>query len=188
MYLRKSRQTGLSGSLAVLRKERFQGFVLVELVIAFAIVGTLAAIAIPTYTKYRYKAQIALAVTEIRMMEKEIANYAAEIGDFPCGLDDIGMGDIKDPWGNPYQYLKIADEDPKEDGKGQKKGGKDKNGCGGDKSKARKDHFMVPVNTDYDLYSMGPDGKSKAPFAPKVSRDDIVRANDGQYVGLASEY
>ena len=47
---------------------------------------------------------------------------------------------------------------------------------------------MVPVNSDYDLYSMGRDGKSNAPFTAKMSRDDIVRANDGQFVGLASEY
>jgi general secretion pathway protein G len=80
---------------------------------------------------------------------------------------------IEDAWGNPYQYLKIAGADLKGSGKDQQ---------------ARKDHFMVPVNSDYDLYSMGPDGRSKAPFTAQASRDDIVRANDGRYVGLASEY
>jgi len=80
---------------------------------------------------------------------------------------------IEDAWGNPYRYLKIAGQDLKGKGKGDK---------------ARKDHFMVPVNTDYDLYSMGPDGVSKPPFTAQASRDDIVRANDGRYVGPASEY
>jgi general secretion pathway protein G len=35
---------------------------------------------------------------------------------------------------------------------------------------------------------MGRDGLSNAPFTAKQSRDDVVRANDGQFVGLASEY
>ncbi len=52
----------------------------------------------------------------------------------------------------------------------------------------RKDRFLVPINSDYDLYSKGKDGESKAPLSPKVSHDDIIRANDGAFVGLASEF
>jgi general secretion pathway protein G len=77
---------------------------------------------------------------------------------------------MKDPWGNAYHYLRINGGDAK--GKG----------------KMRKDHSMVPVNSDFDLYSMGPDGQSKPPFTAKASRDDIVRAGDGGYFGKASEY
>ena len=172
-HLRESDSIALPKYFAWMGKPRIQGFLLVELVIVLAILGTLAAIAVPNYIKYREKARIALAITEIHMLEAEIDRYATEHGDFPSSLDDIGMGLIEDPWGNPYQYLKIAGED-------LKGGGKDK--------KMRKDHFMVPVNSDYDLYSMGPDGKSQAPFTAKASRDDIVRANDGGYVGLASGY
>jgi len=46
----------------------------------------------------------------------------------------------------------------------------------------------VPINTDFDLYSMGPDGRSAPPLTAKHSRDDIVRANDGAFIGLASDY
>jgi general secretion pathway protein G len=46
----------------------------------------------------------------------------------------------------------------------------------------------VPLNSDFDLYSKGRDGKSKPNLAAKVSYDDIIRANDGEYVGIASEY
>ncbi len=35
---------------------------------------------------------------------------------------------------------------------------------------------------------MGPDGKSVAPLTAKASRDDIVRANDGKFIGEASDY
>jgi general secretion pathway protein G len=173
LHLHKPDAVVLPDDHVSMRKSFNFGFLLIELAIVFAILGTLAAIAIPNYLKYKSKAQMALVVTEIRVLEKEIENYAAEHGNYPGSLDDIGMGHIKDPWGNPYQYLKI-------DGEDLKGGGKDK--------KMRKDHFMVPVNSDFDLYSMGPDGDSQAPFTAKASRDDIVRANDGEYVGLASEY
>ena len=53
---------------------------------------------------------------------------------------------------------------------------------------ARKDRFLTPVNSDYDLYSVGIDGDSQAAFTAKVSRDDVVRANDGGFVGLAEDF
>jgi len=53
---------------------------------------------------------------------------------------------------------------------------------------ARKDRFLVPLNSDYDLYSAGKDGESRPPLSAQMSQDDIVRANDGAYIGLASQY
>jgi len=47
---------------------------------------------------------------------------------------------------------------------------------------------MVPVNDDFDLYSMGPDEGKALPFSAKASQDDIVRALSGGYVGLVSEF
>lgn len=35
---------------------------------------------------------------------------------------------------------------------------------------------------------MGADGASVSPLTAKSSRDDIVRANNGRFVGLASTY
>jgi general secretion pathway protein G len=52
----------------------------------------------------------------------------------------------------------------------------------------RKDKNLVPINTQYDLYSMGADGQSVPPLTAKASRDDVVMANDGTYIGLASNY
>ncbi len=106
-------------------------------------------------------------------MEKEIQDYRVEHNDFPDTLSDIGRGNLSDPWGNPYQYLKIA----KITGKGGK-----------DKPQPRKDRWEVPLNSDFDLYSMGKDGDSLPTLRAKASWDDIVRASDGGYVGLASEY
>jgi general secretion pathway protein G len=44
------------------------------------------------------------------------------------------------------------------------------------------------LNSSYDLFSAGKDGNWVAPITAAVSQDDIIRANDGAYVGLASEY
>ncbi len=146
------------------------GFTLAELMIVLAILVTLAAIANINYSQFIKRAKIARAKAELRTIDKEIAVYWNLKGVLPESLDDLGLGEFKDPWGNNYRYLKILGEG------NQIKG------------KARKDRFLVPVNSDYDLYSMGPDGQSVPPFTARVSRDDIVRANDGKYFGTASGF
>ena len=144
-----------------------KGYSLIELMMAIAIVSILAAIATPNYMEYREEAKIAAAITEIRGLEKEITSYAIDHGVFPPNLDAIDFGELLDPWGTPYQYLPVEGNPP---------------------GNLRKDRFLVPVNTDFDLYSMGRDKSSASPFTAKASRDDIVRANNGAYVGLASNF
>lgn len=144
-----------------------RGFSLVEVMIVIALMGTLAAIAIPNYMAYREKARIAQAISDIRAMEKAIANFEIDNDRLPASLAEIGMGGRLDPWGTPYQYTRVAGTPP---------------------GRLRKDRFLVPVNSDYDLYSMGPDRRSVPPLTAAASQDDIVRANDGAYVGLASEF
>jgi general secretion pathway protein G len=148
-----------------------RGFTLIEVFIVIAIIGTLSAIAAPNYIRYKYEAMVMVAVTDIKMLEKQIALFVFDNnGQLPNNLSDLTtIGTVRDPWGNPYQYLRID--------------GGSKNATG----KARKEHSSVPVNTDYDLYSMGKDGKSDAPFTETVSQDDVARAYEGRYVGLVSE-
>jgi general secretion pathway protein G len=149
-------------------KKHFCGFTLLELLVVIAILGTLAGIAIPAYHSYIEKARITKAIAEISILQKEIAAYEIDKTALPNTLNDIGRGTLLDPWGNPYQYLNFADVK--------------------EKGKMRKDRFLVPLNSDYDLYSMGKDGTSQPPLTAKASHDDIIRANDGRYIGLASEY
>ncbi|MCI1277793.1 MAG: prepilin-type N-terminal cleavage/methylation domain-containing protein [Nitrospira sp.] len=59
---------------------------------------------------------------------------------------------------------------------------------GGPPSHPRKDRFLHPINSDYDLYSMGKDGESMEPLTARKSHDDVIRANDGSFVGLAVEF
>jgi general secretion pathway protein G len=56
------------------------------------------------------------------------------------------------------------------------------------KGPLRKDGKLNPLNTDYDLYSVGADGLSAGPLTAMQSRDDIVRANNGAFVGLGEDY
>ena len=147
-----------------------QGLTLVEVMIVIVIIGILSSIAIPNYFSSKEKARMAATISEIKIMEKLIIGYQIDNESYPETLDDIGMATLKDPWGNPYQYLKIE--------------GSENNGVG----KMRKDHHMVPVNSDFDLYSNGKDGNSETPFTAKASRDDIVRANNGRYIGPVSGY
>ena len=73
-----------------------------------------------------------------------------------------------DPWGNAYVYQSFT-------------------GLKG-KGKMRKDKSLNPLNTQYDLYSLGRDGDSRLPLAPKVSHDDVILAFDGAFIGLASDF
>ncbi len=131
---------------------------------AMAIVGILASIAIPSVREMIEKARVAKAIGDIRAIQTDIEG----VEPLPTTLAEVGRGGYLDPWGNPYQYLKF---DPK-----------------GGKGGARKDRFLVPLNSTFDLYSMGRDGATALPLTAKAARDDIVRANDGGFIGLASNF
>lgn len=149
-------------------RRRSRGFTLVELLIVVAVFLTICAIAIPNLMAAMDQARVARAVSEIHTLEDGITLYLVINGTLPDDLSQVGYGNLNDPWGNPYEYLNHS----------TMKG----NG------KARKDRFLVPLNSDYDLYSKGKDGQSTSPLTAQKSQDDVIRASDGSYDGLASQF
>lgn len=145
-----------------------RGFSVIELLLAIAIVAVLALVAVPSYSAYVDRTRVTQAITDIRAINALLKSYYVDNRDFPDTLSQVGAGAKLDPWGRPYVYKVFRTP--------------------ADKGQARKDKNLVPINSDFDLYSVGKDGATSAPLTARPSRDDVVRANDGAFVGLASTY
>lgn len=52
----------------------------------------------------------------------------------------------------------------------------------------RVDRFMYPLNSDYDLFSLGPNGRTTVSLGETLGQDDVIRANNGGFFGVASDY
>lgn len=153
------------------RPFKHPGFTVVELMFALIAAALIVTIAIPSYTRYIQNTRINVAIGDMARVQLAVETFMGQNNmRLPASLEDCGMGDLRDPWGNPYQYLNIADGGP------------------GIRGQVRKDRNLVPINTDFDLYSSGPDGESRPPLTAKHSRDDIVRAANGAFIGSAEEF
>ncbi len=152
-------------------RQRPNAYTMIEIMVIMAILAILTAIAYPPFTAYLAQFRQDKAIEDLKKIEQQISYYYIEKGYYPNSLADVGLDGLLDPWGNPYQYLRIEGNTAK-----------------GLNGKIRKDKNMNPVNTDYDLYSKGPDGDTQKQFTAAKARDDIVRANNGRYYGTAEDH
>lgn len=126
---------------------------------------------IPAFNKYRDQQRVNIAINDLRVLDNKIQAYKSSNETYPSALTDIPALSLNDSSG---QRLRVS-----EDRRGRHKV---------QGHNMRKDKNLVPINSDFDLYSKGADGKTVAPLTAPSSQDDVVRANDGRYFGLGANY
>lgn len=147
-----------------------KGFGRLDLMLALIIASLLAALAVPVYGEFANRAKVSRASEEVAALGRRIESYCkANEGRCPTSLDDLPGPVSRDPWGSRYHYVNLSFGDAADE-------------------PFRTGDDRKPLNTDFDLYSMGADQSTMSWLSASVSRDDVIRANNGVFVGLAEEY
>jgi general secretion pathway protein G len=143
------------------------GVTIIELIIAMALVAMLASITIPAFSGYVARARDNRAIGDIGRISVELYRWrTANGGIFPDDLADTNIDAPLDPWGNEYQYVNAETA-----------------GAGALRTNADGNE----ANTDFDLFSNGADGASSTSLTADDAADDIVRTNNGAFIGKASD-
>lgn len=149
-------------------KRASAGFTILEMAIVIAIAGIIIAMGVPRLQSYMDRNRVAQAVIDINEMSAKIRQYEVSKAALPATLADVGYDTRLDPWSQPYEYVNLRTSPAS--------------------VKARKDKNLKPLNSDYDLYSIGADGLTSASLTNSKSRDDVIRARDGGFVGTAADF
>lgn len=149
---------------------RNRAYTLVEIAVVLLIIGLVVSMVPPAYINIVNAKRSENTESGLEEIAGKITDFYVKNGHYPDSLEEVISPVPLDPWGSPYEYLRIA-------------GAK-----GPGKGKQRKDKNLVPINSDFDLYSKGPDGQSVPPLTANLSKDDIVRGRNGQFFGVATDY
>ncbi|GAL36301.1 type IV pilin PilA [Vibrio maritimus] len=82
------------------RTTKQQGFTLIELMIVVAVIGVLAAVALPQYQKYVAKSETASALATLSGLKTNTETYTLENGTFPDQTQSSAVGIPASPMGS----------------------------------------------------------------------------------------
>ena len=147
-----------------------RGITLIELAIVLFVAALVVGTTIPGYLYLVESSRTKRSIEEIKDIQREVNRFRRKNNHYPDTLTEIYPTLPRDPWGNAYMYLNIA------------------NSPNPGALNPRKDNNLKPLNVDYDLYSTGSDAISLSPIGASESRDDIIRADNGDFVGRTTDF
>lgn len=143
-----------------------QGFTLGETLLVTALLAFSVDAVVARISTQIEQTRIERAKDEITRIEVEIEAYRAQHHELPSSLTDLDATVPLDPWGGTYEYVNF-----------------DARGTVGQQT-----FDGLPINSEYDLYSRGADGRTDVNLRSETARDDVIRARDGTYVGPAADF
>ena len=82
-----------------------RGFTLIELIVVLGVLAVLTIIGMGVYSHFIDRAKNTRAISEIRVLEKEILEFWNANDRLPDSLAELDRSAMLDPWKTPYQYI-----------------------------------------------------------------------------------